>query len=179
MSPEGELQPSDSAPVLRFDRAARRIDTVAYTRLAKSNTQVSGGRGNMEIRIGGGNPLTPQDDWAVLPDGRVAVIRATDYHLDVFTSQRSKVAGAPIAYEKIKVDAAVKQMVEDQRARASRNAIRMTMDVFAAAGRVIGKVALPVKSRLVGFGQGTVYLVRVDDDDLQYLQRYRLPMVRS
>jgi hypothetical protein len=36
-------------------------------------------------------------------------------------------------------------------------------------------VVLPAKTRLLGFGQGTVYLVRTDDDDLQYLQRYRLP----
>ena len=49
-------------------------------------------------------------------------------------------------------------------------------DVFDATGRVIGKVALPAKSRLIGFGQGTVYLIRLDADDLQYLQRYRLPM---
>jgi hypothetical protein len=37
-----------------------------------------------------------------------------------------------------------------------------------------GRVALPPKTRLVGFGNGTLYLVRRDDDDLEYLQRYRL-----
>jgi hypothetical protein len=47
-------------------------------------------------------------------------------------------------------------------------------DVFDDNGRVIGHVTLPHKMRLVGFGLGTVYLVRIDDDDLEYLQRYRL-----
>jgi hypothetical protein len=235
MGPEGPVT-ADSVAVMRFDRAARRIDTVAYFKPAKANVDASGGRGNMNIRIGGGNPLAPQDDWAVLPDGRVAVVRAPDYRLDVYRSVASKVSGSPIAYEKVRVDAAVKKMVEDQRARNSRNAVRMTVsagsggttrqtevggaqpnlppltdwpdfmppfqaqaavarpngeiwvlrtrkpgdeiptyDVFDAAGRVIGKVALPRNHRLIGFGQGTVYLVRLDDDDLQYLQRYRLP----
>jgi hypothetical protein len=238
MGPDGPVA-ADSVAVLRFDRAARRIDTVAFAKPAKANVNASGGRGNMNIRIGGANPLTPQDDWAVLPDGRVAVVRAPDYRLDIYRTAASKVTGPAIAYEKVRVDAAVKQMVEEQRARNSRNAVRMSVsmgrgggeqrtttvgggapgdlppltdwpdvmppfqpnaasarpngevwvlrtrkpgddipvyDVFDASGRVIGKVALPKNTRLAGFGQGTVYLIRVDDDDLQYLQRYRLAM---
>ncbi|MDQ8164590.1 MAG: hypothetical protein P3A28_02380 [Gemmatimonadota bacterium] len=234
----GEMVSADSVAVLRFDRAARRVDTVAYRKVVKANAQVSGGRGNMNVRIGTGNPLSPADDWAVLPDGRVAVLRASDYHLDVFSAASRKTSGAPVPYEKIRVDAAVKKMIEDQRARNSRNAVRMTVDagsggtrrsteiggarpgeippltdwpdvmppflanaavarpnsevwvlrtrkpgddiptydVFDAAGRVIGKVALPKDHRLIGFGQGTVYIIRTDADDLQYPQRYRLAM---
>ena len=48
-----------------------------------------------------------------------------------------------------------------------------TYDVFDARGRVTTRVALPKRTRLAGFGRGTVYLIRRDDDDLQYLQRYR------
>ena len=238
MNDAGEMVSADSVAVLRFDRAARRVDTVAFRKVVKANAQVSGGRGNMNVRIGGGNPLAPADDWAALPDGRVAVVRAADYHLDVFSAANRKVSGAPVPYEKIRVDAAVKKMVEDQRARNSRNAVRMTVnagaggtqrsteiggarpgeippltdwpdvmppfqanaafarpngevwvlrtrkpgddiptyDVFDGAGRVIGKVALPKDHRLIGFGQGTVYLIRSDADDLQYLQRHRLAM---
>jgi hypothetical protein len=39
----------------------------------------------------------------------------------------------------------------------------------------VRRVTFPEKSRLVGFGEGTVYTVRTDDDDLQYLERYRMP----
>jgi hypothetical protein len=234
---DGNLMPSDSAPVLRFDRAARRIDTVAYRRVAKANVQASGGRGNQSIRIGGANPLTPQDDWAVLPDGRVAVVRVADYHVDIFSSASRKVSGAPVPYDRIRVDDAVKKMVEAQRAVNARSAVRMsvtagnngvqrsasvggpvgelppledwpdlvppfqqqaanarpngeiwvlrtrrpgddipTYDVFDASGKIIGRVALPKSHRLVGFGNGTVYLIRIDGDDLQYLQRYKLAM---
>jgi hypothetical protein len=49
------------------------------------------------------------------------------------------------------------------------------VDVIDATGKVVQRVALPRGSKLIGFGAGTVYLLRIDADDLQYLQRYRLP----
>jgi hypothetical protein len=48
-----------------------------------------------------------------------------------------------------------------------------TFDLIDGAGKVAQRVVLPKKSRVVGFGSGTVYVARSDDDDLQYLQRYR------
>jgi hypothetical protein len=48
-------------------------------------------------------------------------------------------------------------------------------DVFDDRGRLAARVALPKGTRLAGFGSlGAVYLARRDDDDLQYLERYRL-----
>ncbi|MGH7711860.1 MAG: hypothetical protein ACREOG_11290, partial [Gemmatimonadaceae bacterium] len=49
-----------------------------------------------------------------------------------------------------------------------------TYDVFDASGKLTTRVQLPKRSRVVGFGSGTVYVTRSDEDDLQYLQRYRL-----
>jgi hypothetical protein len=46
-------------------------------------------------------------------------------------------------------------------------------DVFDGTGKLVGAVTLRPKSRVAGFGKGTVYVVRTDDDDLQYLERYR------
>lgn len=46
-------------------------------------------------------------------------------------------------------------------------------DVFGADGRLVRRVSFPTKTRLVGFGDGTVYVARTDEDDLQYLERYR------
>lgn len=59
------------------------------------------------------------------------------------------------------------------RNRAARDPVA-TYDVFSADGRLTGRVALPAKTRVVGLGAGgAIYTVRVDDDDLQYLQRFR------
>jgi hypothetical protein len=60
------------------------------------------------------------------------------------------------------------------RTRAAKDKIP-TYDVFDATGKVVNRVALPADTRLLGFGNGTAYLARSDEDDLQYLQRYRMP----
>ena len=48
-------------------------------------------------------------------------------------------------------------------------------DVFDGFGRLVARAVLPARTRLVGFGARTAYVVRTDDDDLQYLQQYELP----
>ena len=53
-----------------------------------------------------------------------------------------------------------------------------TYDIFDARGQLTGRIALPKKTTFVGFGNGTIYLSRMDEDDLLYLQRYRLDAVR-
>ncbi len=50
-------------------------------------------------------------------------------------------------------------------------------DVFNSAGRLVRKVSLPARSRVVGFGATSVYVGRMDEDDLEYLQRYSRPAV--
>ena len=51
-------------------------------------------------------------------------------------------------------------------------------DIFDARGHVTGRMALPRGTRFVAFGNGTIYLSRMDDDDLLYIQRYRLDQAR-
>jgi hypothetical protein len=46
-------------------------------------------------------------------------------------------------------------------------------DIFDGAGKLTGLATLRPRSRVVGFGRGAVYVVRIDEDDLQYLERYR------
>jgi hypothetical protein len=46
-------------------------------------------------------------------------------------------------------------------------------DVFNERGLLVQRVALPRRTRLVAFGPGVVWLARTDDDDLQWLGRYR------
>lgn len=48
-------------------------------------------------------------------------------------------------------------------------------DVFSRTGGLIGRVTFPRATRLVGFGNATLYAVRLDDDDLQYFERWTLP----
>ena len=45
-------------------------------------------------------------------------------------------------------------------------------DVFDGSGNRIRQVELPAGRRLEGFGDGCIYLVRVDEDDLQWIEKY-------
>lgn len=47
-----------------------------------------------------------------------------------------------------------------------------TADVFDATGTVIRRVTYPTTHRLAGFGKGVLYLVRTDDDDLEWVERF-------
>jgi hypothetical protein len=73
----------DSAPLVRVDLASRAVDTLAFVKTPKIKMQVveSGdGRISMQSLV---NPLPVVDDWAVLSDGSVAIVRGRDYRLDV------------------------------------------------------------------------------------------------
>ena len=51
-----------------------------------------------------------------------------------------------------------------------------TYDVIDRAGNPVQKVVLEKGSHLVGFGNGVVYIARVDQDGLQYLQKFKFAM---
>ena len=60
------------------------------------------------------------------------------------------------------------------RSRHARDAIAV-YDVFTRTGGMIGRVAFPPKTQLLGFGNGKLYTVRLDEDDLQYIEQWSLP----
>lgn len=48
-------------------------------------------------------------------------------------------------------------------------------DLFDTSGTRTASIELPMERRVVAFGDGVVYVVRMDEFDLQYLERYGLP----
>lgn len=72
----------DSAPITRVDLATRKVDTIAFTRTPKVKLDVQrddNGRMNITAQL---NPLPVVDDWAVLSDGSIGIVRGRDYHVD-------------------------------------------------------------------------------------------------
>jgi hypothetical protein len=77
----GGAQP-DSAPLVRFDMSSRKLDTIAFLKVPVNNVRAAqgdDGRMNILVTI---NPLPVADDWSLMADGSVAVVRARDYHVD-------------------------------------------------------------------------------------------------
>ena len=235
--PDGRPQPADSVPVIRMRRPAGSADTVAWTRVPKNSTSITttggGGNSNVNMRIGG-QPFSAEDGWSVFPDGRVAVVRTTDYHVDIYPAngRGAPVKGASVRYTPIRVTDAEKEAWREARRASPPMAIAVTrdgggaqstrsvsappvqepdswpavmpafqtnqvhalpngqlwvgrytpandksprFDVFDATGKHTGQVVLPPRTSIVGFGQGVIYTVRTDADDLQYLQRFAIP----
>ena len=226
-SPDGIPVSTDTAPVVRYDRASHRSDTVAWVHLPAATIKASGSANNRSVQVTQ-NPFGLRDDWAVFPDGRVAVARASDYHVDFFAAGARRSA-PPVKFERMPFTEADKREYRD--ARKNTVGMRVNNDngkitrsvgpaptdapdpewpqlkapfptggvwarpngelwiervrnagekvrgfnVFDAQGKLLGVVELPPNTRLVGFGAQALYAVRVDGDDLQHLQRYRLP----
>ncbi len=60
------------------------------------------------------------------------------------------------------------------RARAANDRVAV-YDVFTRTGGLVRRVAFPRATEIIGFGSGVAYTLRLDDDELQYLERWRLP----
>jgi hypothetical protein len=74
----------DSAPIVRADFDTRKVDTIATVKIVQSYASVVASRdekGNMTQRLTV-NPTQAADEWGLLPDGTVAILRAHDYHLE-------------------------------------------------------------------------------------------------
>jgi hypothetical protein len=49
-----------------------------------------------------------------------------------------------------------------------------TFDVFDRRAKRVKQIVLPIRRQLVGFGKQAVYLVKVDELDLHWLERYQI-----
>jgi hypothetical protein len=226
---DGTLVPSDSAPILRYTIATNRVDTVAYMNLTKNGVSEratsSGGEMRVSIRLSSSVPFAAADDWAVLADGRVVIVRVADYHVEIVHPDGRRMIGPVVRYSPVKITdpeknewranqapgqtTAVSEGLAGRpaappaperhewpavkppflgsatwpgpngetwvmRTRAARDRVP-TMDVFDSQAKLVARVVLPAGSSVVGFGAQVVYLVRTDGDDVEYLQRYKLP----
>jgi hypothetical protein len=59
------------------------------------------------------------------------------------------------------------------RHQSHRDERRALFDVFDQRGELVKRVRLPEGRQLVGFGDGVLYAVVTDEDDLQWLERFR------
>jgi hypothetical protein len=120
----------DSVAMLRWDRTTGRIDTVAQIRVPALKMQVSGTQNARAVMVRP-QPFAPADEWAVAPDGRVAVARVGDFHVE-WLGGASPVRGAPVPHVRVKVGEADKQAYMNN-LRNSRN--RMIINRGGGPGR--------------------------------------------
>ncbi len=110
---------------------------------------VSNNNGQVTFQMGRGSPR--EDDFKDLPWPEVKPpFDAGDLWVDCMERlwvRRQEPAGAPVRY-----------------------------DIFTPNGARVATLTLAGNRTVVGMGRQTVYLARFDDSDLQYLERYDLPL---
>jgi hypothetical protein len=124
---------ADSAPLLRWDPAKNRIDTLARLRMPPLAKPATGGSSGHQVMMSRPQPFGAEDDWAVTPDGRVAILRVADYHIDWVGPDGRRTASAPIPFRREPVT------------RADRNRILQPVQAMLSGGTKF-TVAAPKES---------------------------------
>jgi hypothetical protein len=133
-------EPPDSSAVVRVELASRKLDTAAFFKIAKTKmNMVQNERGvTITTEI---NPMQMLDDWAVVADGSIAIVRGRDYHVDWVNVDGSMTSSAKIPFEwqrmtdddKIAVIDSTKSAME--RARAAAPGSAGAMGALGAGGQ--------------------------------------------
>ena len=92
--PEMLQQLPDSAVIVRYDYTSRTPDTVAKIRIPRVGMMIvkdEKGRGVITSIV---NPMPVPDDWALLADGSIAIVRGREYRVD-FIGADGKAWSAP------------------------------------------------------------------------------------
>ena len=150
-APPPPPQAADTAAIVRFNLATRKEDTAAFTHVATTKL--------MWVKIDGGERITPVidpiqvvDDWAIRPDGVIAILRK-NYHVDFVASDGSKSSGALIPFPWVRLNDSAKVAIIDSVKAAAAAAFKPRTDT--ASARATGAADTGSRVAIVpGFGGG-------------------------
>ena len=150
------IVPSDSSPLVRANFDSRTTDTL--TRLRQLNGMPAtiasaGGVTTTRITI---NPLIAIDEWSVMSDGTVAVVRGHDYHVDLFRADGSKLSGPKLPFTFKRLTDADKQGLIDSSRKAMEQHDAETAAARANSGAKDGRSQPAASSPPQGFVAFTV-----------------------
>lgn len=90
----------DSAPILRADLDTRRVDTIAKFQIRKSTILKPAidkdGKPSLEQYQ---QLISTVDDWGVLSNGSIAIVRGQDYHVDVIGVDGKTTSGPKLPFD--------------------------------------------------------------------------------
>jgi hypothetical protein len=128
------VSPPDSAPIVRADLDSRRIDTldrINRARLGGHVTVVQRPDGKGDIFKAILSPLRNPDEWAVLSDGTVGIVRGHDYHVDWIFPDGTRSSTPKLPFDWKRVTEADKQKLIDS-AKAANDVDGNNAAVLAA-----------------------------------------------
>ena len=114
--------PPDSQFIVALDLETRKLDTVGSYKIPKEDYTVRQSP-NGGISVSNNiNPLPSTDDWAVLSDGTIAIVRGIDYRIDTRGADGKWKEGAKVPYDwRPMPDSAKKALVDSVREAQGKN----------------------------------------------------------
>jgi hypothetical protein len=114
----------DSGFVVRADLATRALDTATVIKIIKAKVNFRADERNLLTAIETTHyPLPVVDDWAVLPDGSLAVVRGRDYHVDWLGVDGRWTASPKMPFDWQHVDDVQKQALIDSVAKSDQETV--------------------------------------------------------
>ena len=152
--------PPDSSVLVRFDLVSRKLDTLGFFKIPKSSvsaTQDANGRMNISVTV---NPLPVVDEWSVMSDGAVAIVRGQDYHVDYFDANGRKTSAEKIPYDW--------QRLNDDDKQRFLDSAKVAMEAARKAAASGGANGMQQMANAMGMGGGggtpmTVTMTRTGD----------------
>lgn len=135
MGPLGTRAKPERVPLLRLDLATGNLDTATFVQIYQQR-QVMLHQASRSSVMPLLHPAPMVDEWAMLFDGTIAILRGADYHVDFIRPDGALVSGAPIPYPTRDLRPADKAALLD-----SSRAVRARM---LAAGLPLGQDVAPL-----------------------------------
>ena len=118
----------DSAPILGLNLITGKMDTIALFRIPKELVTITEGPNGTFATTVIKDPLPIVDDWAVLPNGSLAVIRGRDFHIDWIDQNGKRSSSGKIPFPWLKLTETAKVAFMDS--------VRYAADTAAAAQEI-------------------------------------------
>lgn len=104
---------ADSGAIVRVNFTSRQLDTIAILQLPVTKFVRISPRQGAVSGAGAFNPLPMTDDWTLLPDGTIAIVRTRDYHMDWVAPDGRMSATARMPFDWKRISAEAKQALLD------------------------------------------------------------------
>ncbi|HYD54457.1 MAG TPA: hypothetical protein VEA99_17620 [Gemmatimonadaceae bacterium] len=144
----------EEVPLLRLDLATGRVDTAATLQIYQQQEKlvpVANGVSVQPVL----HPAPTVDEWAMLSDGRIAVVRGAEYRVEFIAADDRIEGGEPVREPRPALDVTAKSAL-----LASSRATRRAM---MAAGYPLGREVAPLPGAVFLSAPGTCVVTRASD----------------
>ncbi|HEY4133463.1 MAG TPA: hypothetical protein VGM50_22785 [Gemmatimonadaceae bacterium] len=151
---------ADSTPLLRADLAKRQVDTVGYFGRPLERTDARRANG-LILSLFRPSPLQPMDEWTVLSNGSIAVVRGHDYHIDWIRADGARSSSPKMTFDWRQLTDAEKRAAIDSSRSQFLSSVRNTTFLLSVTDQINWRREL---ADVPGKLPANVQRVRIDAD---------------